>query len=294
VPLQCYRTEGNIFSLSVKICLVQKRTSVIRVFEWLESDNRYILHNHLCNYLQILASQVQRYRTERQILPVNRMRRVLFLLLAFALIASASKGLASTDCERWLAEYKNELAHKVSVQRALAARQRARSYAKRKVAHLIAPAVSPKPHPTRVSSTRPHLTPAQMLKRFDLLCGDLPVEASNQVLDARMAPDEFISEMSMGGPVDTEVLPAADTLLASEDLPPYVPAESSLGTPSGQPFWPVYGPIPTSSGFGAPTSTPSVPVLPPVAPIPEPSSVLLVLTGTLGTAGSVWKRRRCA
>jgi len=187
-----------------------------------------------------------------------------------------------------------ELAQKVSVQRALDARQRARNYAKRKVAHLIAPAVSPKPHPTRISSTRPHLTPAQMLKRFDLLCGELPMEATNQVLDSRMAPEEFISEMSMGGPVDTEVQPSTDALLASEDLPPYVPAESSLGTSTGQPFWPVYGPIPTGSGFGGPASTSGVPIIPPIAPIPEPSSVLLVLTGTLGTAGSIWKRRRCA
>ncbi len=72
------------------------------------------------------------------------MRRIFFLLLAFTLIASASKGLASTDCEKWLAEYKKELAQKVSVQRALDARQRARNYAKRKVAHLIAPAISPR------------------------------------------------------------------------------------------------------------------------------------------------------
>lgn len=222
------------------------------------------------------------------------MRRILFLLLAFTIIASASKGLASTDCEKWLAEYKKELAQKVSVQRALDARQRARSYAKRKVAHLIAPTSTPKHHPVRISSTRPHLTPAQMLKRFDLLCGDLPVEATNQVLNGRMAPDEFISEMSMGGPVDTEILPAADTLLAGEDIPPYVPVESSPGGSTTQPFWPVYGPIPTGSGFGSSPAATSPPVLPPVAPVPEPSSVLLVLTGTIGAARSVWRARRRA
>lgn len=217
------------------------------------------------------------------------MRRIMLLLLAVTLIASASKGLASTDCEKWLAEYKQELVHKAGVQRALDARQRARRYAKRKVAHLIAPAGIPKPHPVRVSSTRPHLTPTQMLKRFDLLCGDLPVEATNQVLDGRMAPEEFISEASMGGPVDSEVLPPNDTLIATEDVGPYVPTESSPnGGASPQPFWPVYGPVPTSGGgFVAPVT----PVIPPVSSVPEPSSILLMLTGAAGAAGSVLRRR---
>ncbi len=216
------------------------------------------------------------------------MRRILLVFTALIIIASASKGLASTDCEKWLAEYKQELAHKASVQRALAAKQRARNYAKRKVGHLIASTAAPKPHPMRVSSTRPHLTPAQMLKRFDVLCGDLPVEPTNQVLDARMSPDEFISEMSMGGPVDTESLPLGDSLLATEDMPPYTPATVSTGDQGAQPIWPVYGPVPT--GGGLVTST--VVTMPPVSAVPEPSSLIFLLTGAAGAAGSMMRRRR--
>ncbi len=221
------------------------------------------------------------------------MRRTLFLLLALSIIASASKGLASTDCERWLSEYKKELAHKASVQKALNARERARNYAKRQVGHLIAPAATPPAHPLRVSSTRPHLTPAQMLKRFDLLCGDLPVEPTNQVLDSRMAPDEFISEMSMGGPVDAEELSPDDTLIATEDTPPFIPGAVNTGGQTGQPPFPIYGPIPiTTGGFVAPVVVP--PVTPPVSSVPEPSSLLLMVTGVSGALMSKWRRRRPA
>ena len=218
------------------------------------------------------------------------MRRILFLLFVLMIVASASKGLASTDCERWLAEYKKELAHKASVQRALNARQRARSYARKKVAHLIAPAGTPIPHVIRASSTRPHLTPAQMLKRFDLLCGDLPVEPTNQVLDGRMAPDEFISEVSMGGPVETESPSADEGLIATEDQPPYVPPAAGTTPASGQPLWPVYGPIPTGGGFLPPSPPPPSPI----PAVPEPGSIVLLLTGAAGGAGSIWRRHRIA
>ena len=217
------------------------------------------------------------------------MRRILFLLLALTIIASASKGLASTDCEKWLAEYKKELAQKTSVQQALNARERARRYAKRQVGHLISPAAAPKPHPLRVSTTRPHLTPAQMLKRFDLLCGELPIDSPNQVLDGRMSPDEFISEMSMGGPVDTETMPGDNTLIATEDAPPYTPGEVSSGKGGTVPVWPIYGPVPSGGSYIAPLSSPP-PVLVPVSSVPEPNSLVLMLTGALGAGVGIRRR----
>ena len=235
------------------------------------------------------------------------MRKSLYFLLGFCLIASAAQGVnASTDCQKWLADYKKTLAEKTSAQHLLAARNRARAAARRKLAQLTTPVSHPVP--TRISSVRPHLSPAQMLKRFDLQCGDLPVEP--QVLDSRMAPDEFISEVSMGGPLDLVDAPFDGTLIA-DSVPPVFPVtgvtpdspESPLIPAYGPTLGPVYGsgllPIAPGSPSG-PThsSSPTSPVgpgtpLPPVAPIspvPEPSSIVLMLTGVLGAFVVVSKR----
>ena len=228
---------------------------------------------------------------QKGIVPVTRMRKTLLLLFTFAIVVTTARAVsASTDCQRWLADYKNALAQKADMQRLLAAKHRAHAYAHRKIAQLTTAAPTA-PHPTRIANTRPHLTPVQMLKRFDLLCGELPVDPTPQVLDARMTPDELISELAAGEPVDVDTLPADSTLVAENNTPFYEGPSATGEVPSVSPYMPTYGPVPGGGGF--PGVTPVVPpVVPPIAPVPEPSSMVLLLTGSAGAFGML--RRRLA
>ena len=243
---------------------------------------------------------MQEYQQKGIPSPGEPMRKPLLCLLTVVLVASSAKGVSSSpDCQRWLADYKKALAQKQTTQHLLAVRNRARAAARRKLAHLTRPAAPAHP-PTRISSVRPHLSPAQMLKRFDLLCGDLPVE--DQVLDSRMSPDEFISEVAMGGPVVNPETPGQ----AFPQVPTFGPVFGGVpvgpGSPSGpgRPAKP--GTPPTGGTPGSPTGPDSPivpgsptgpPVAPPIAAVPEPGSVLLVLTGVLGAGLFSLKRSLC-
>jgi hypothetical protein len=203
------------------------------------------------------------------------MRRFLLFLAVFLVVASAASGVhASTDCERWFIAYKNALAQSNAAKHLAAAKHRARRYVHRKLAALKTPANKPKV--LRVQ--RPKMTREEALRRFNLACGDLPPEnmLTTEMLEEKPKPDY----LALHGDIPLENAPTKG-LIAANVLPPYSPG-------GGSPFVPGLG-----GGFGgggtAPGgSGPNPPPTdgpPPVSAIPEPGSIVLMLTGIVGAGG---------
>jgi len=218
-------------------------------------------------------------QVERYVAQGRSMRRLFYLLLlALAVSASATAVSASTDCERWFAAYRTELAHSHKLQRLAAARRRARRYAQRKLAGYVKPVAKPKPAVHLPHG--PRMTPHDALRKVDLACGVLPEIIADQPLLSEETPGEFIPE-----------IPAADEvgLLSGFDGPGVI-------LPEDMPVPPAFSQAPPGmSGGGAPVYTPpfTTPAgektpLPPV--VPEPSTFILMLTGLAGTAEAARRR----
>jgi hypothetical protein len=210
------------------------------------------------------------------------MRRLTYLLLlVFFVSISATCVNASTDCERWFAAYRAELAHSRNLQRVAAAKRRARLYAQRKIAQ-----VQPKPKP--VLAKGPRMTRKQTLHHFNLACGVLPEDAVDEPVIAEEIPPPF-PEHPLNDGVD--LLPSGfGDMIAQEDLPspPFTEGDSP-NTPSGPSIYtPPYTGGLTSPGGGHPGGGTTVPPgTPPVTPaVPEPASFVLLLTGMAGAAGA--------
>ncbi len=148
---------------------------------------------------------------------------------------------ASTDCSRWLAEYKQGI-----MQRKAARRLRAAKYRLTALVH--------KPAPPHALPTRRRMSPLESLRRFQIDCGDL--EQPDTPLNAAVLPpappaplEPKFAMVSFGDTVP-ELPPPGETLVAENIVPPLL-------------------------------NVPITPIIPPAAPIvtPEPGTFLLVLTG---------------
>ena len=220
------------------------------------------------------------------------MRRFLLSLAVLLVVASVATGVhASTDCERWFIAYKNSLAQTDAAKHLAAAKRRARHYVHRKLAALHKPASANKPRVLPARFQRPKMTREEALRRFNLACGDMPEESAEPPIAFTEDPKpSFFAPAEM----PLEDVPLAG--LVAENAPP-----PGGGTDGGYPFPSGFGggfggggtapggPSPKTPGTPGTTSNPP-PASPPVSPVPEPGSLVLMLTGIAGAAGVARRR----
>jgi uncharacterized membrane protein YgcG len=239
------------------------------------------------------------------------MRRISLALVLLLVCLSAATGVpvhASTECERWISEYRTQLAQSDLAKRANAARHRLYRYVHTKIALLN----KPKPHPTKVLPARlqrPKMTREEMLRELEFACGELPLDPVSLNQPIAFAPaanflakpaaaDEEMPLLAQNGP---------QGLLASNDGS----GEPGGWNPGGaggigggggngggggkNPTPPTGGPggnNPTPPPDNPPPSNPPPTNPPPTAVTPEPGSLLLVATGLMGAAGVLHRRFR--
>ena len=228
------------------------------------------------------------------------MRRFLLSLVAFLAVASAATGVqASTQCERWFIEYKHALAQTKAVHQLRAANHRLHRYVHRKLA-VLKPKPKNRPTVMRARTHRLPKTREEMLRSFNLACGDELPDGSTpaELLKGEVLPPLPPARPDIALDGDSDDGP----LMAANELPLLPPMGGGYAPSEGSPVYGGFGGFGGGGGIypGGPTphipgSTPTggstdAPPDPPVSTVPEPGSVVLVLTGIAGAAGMVRRR----
>jgi hypothetical protein len=180
--------------------------------------------------------------------------------------------------------------------------------AQRKLAVYLKKPAAKKPAPVLAHSMKPKLTREEMLDRFNLLCGDLPGDTLpiDELAEGQMTPVEMAQEMEPFLPLESTVMDDGG-FIPPMGVTPYSPMGTSIasgaGTGGGTFSPPIYGGGWFSAGNGGKgsggnsggdggTSGSGTGDPTPVAVVPEPSSLILLLTGIAGTAGALSRRSR--
>jgi len=206
-----------------------------------------------------------------------RNRILVTAVLMVAIGGGAAESVAtSPECERWIADYRQKLAQSHPVRAVEKQNGRLKKYVHRQIAVL-----THKPKGTRQPSTRdplrPRFSPAEMVKRFQVLCGDLPPVQTAQMVPPVAIPTPPITPRAMS----RTTTPEGFTPTGGSNSPSLPGGSTPPGGGEAPPPPPVLTP-PSGGGGGTP----------PVPPVPEPSTFALLFIGSISSAGWLMLRRK--